>query len=95
MTLIIVTGEIDLSVASVVGLCSVLLGALHQEAGMSIPAATLIASCVGVVVRRLQRPAGRLRRAALPRRHHRHPRAYRGIAVGLLGTDAVTDFPAK
>ena len=39
MTLIIITGEIDLSVASVVGLSSVLVGMLHHDAGLSIPAA--------------------------------------------------------
>ena len=32
MTLVIITGEIDLSVASVVGLSSVLLGVLHHAA---------------------------------------------------------------
>ena len=36
MTMIIVTGEIDLSVASVVGLSSVLVGILHVDAGYSI-----------------------------------------------------------
>ena len=36
MTLVIVTGEIDLSVASVVGLSSVLLGVL-TDAGWSVP----------------------------------------------------------
>ena len=46
MTLIIVTGEIDLSVASVLGLSSVLLGVLHQG-GMSVPAAALVALLVG------------------------------------------------
>ena len=39
MTLIIITGEIDLSVASVVGLTSVLVGILHHDAGLSIPVA--------------------------------------------------------
>ena len=47
MTLIIITGEIDLSVASIVGLSSVLLGVLH-EAGLSIPAAGLLAILAGV-----------------------------------------------
>ena len=37
MTLIIITGEIDLSVASIMGLSSVLLGVFH-DSGMSIPA---------------------------------------------------------
>ena len=49
MTMIIITGEIDLSVASVVGLSSVLVGVLHQDAGMSIPAAALVAILVGAV----------------------------------------------
>ena len=38
MTLVIITGEIDLSVASIMGLSSVLLGVLHEH-GMSVPAA--------------------------------------------------------
>ena len=38
MTLIIITGEIDLSVASIVGLSSVLVGVLHQG-GMPIEVA--------------------------------------------------------
>ena len=41
MTLVIITGEIDLSVASVVGLSSVLLGTLHDH-GMSIPLAAVV-----------------------------------------------------
>ena len=48
MTLIIVTGEIDLSVASVMGLSSVLLGVLHQG-GMSVPAAARRRLLAGVV----------------------------------------------
>ena len=42
MTLIIVTGEIDLSVASVVGLSSVMLGTLVDH-GTSVPVAALAA----------------------------------------------------
>ena len=48
MTLVIITGEIDLSVASVVGLSSVLLGVL-VDAGWSVPAAGLAALLAGVV----------------------------------------------
>ena len=43
MTLIIITGEIDLSVASIMGLSSVLLGVLH-DAGFSVPTAALLAT---------------------------------------------------
>ena len=46
MTLIIITGEIDLSVASIVGLSSVTVGVLHQG-GMPLELAGLIALIVG------------------------------------------------
>ena len=49
MTMIMITGEIDLSVASVVGLSSVLVAQLHVEAGLSIPVAGAIAVLVGAL----------------------------------------------
>jgi rhamnose transport system permease protein len=92
MTLIIITGEIDLSVASIVGLSSVLLGILLQ-AGLPIEVAAIIAIIVGAVggalngflvtVVGLPSLAVTIGTLAL----------YRGLAVGLLGTTAVTDFP--
>lgn len=92
MTLVIITGEIDLSVASVVGLSSVLLGILHQ-AGVPIILAGLIAILAGaiggalngflVTVVGLPSLAVTIGSLAL----------YRGLAVGLLGTHAVTDWP--
>jgi rhamnose transport system permease protein len=93
MTLIIVTGEIDLSVASVVGLSSVLVGVLHHDAGLSIPVAGLVALLVGVVcglfngflVAYVGLPSLAVTIGTLA--------LYRGLAVGLLGTTAVTDFP--
>ncbi len=91
MTLIIITGEIDLSVASVVGLSSVLLGTLH-EAGMPIELAGIVAIAAGAVagaingffitVVGLPSLAVTIGTLAL----------YRGLAVGLLGTKAVTQF---
>jgi rhamnose transport system permease protein len=95
MTLVIVTGEIDLSVASVVGLSSVLVGLLHQDAGMSIPAAGAVAIVVGAVcgafngflVAYVGLPSLAVTIGTLA--------LYRGIAEGLLGTKAVTDFPEK
>jgi len=95
MTLVIVTGEIDLSVASVVGLSSVLVGILHHDAGMSIPLAGLVALVVGAVcgavngflVAYVGLPSLAVTIGTLA--------LYRGIAVGLLGTTAVTDFPKK
>ena len=91
MTLIIITGEIDLSVASVVGLSSVLLGVLHQ-AGLPIEVAGFIAIVAGgiagaingflITVVGLPSLAVTIGTLAL----------YRGLAVGILGTKAVTDF---
>ncbi|MET1133072.1 MAG: ABC transporter permease [Aeromicrobium sp.] len=95
MTLIIITGEIDLSVASTVGLSSVLVGILHQDAGLGIPMAALIAIVVGVLcgafngflVAYVGLPSLAVTIGTLA--------LYRGLAVGLLGTTAVTDFPEK
>lgn len=92
MTLIMVTGEIDLSVGSMVGLSSVVTG-VAVEAGIPFEAAALIALLVGVVggafngflvtVVGLPSLAVTIGTLAL----------FRGLAVGLLGTTAVTDFP--
>ena len=49
MTLVIITGQIDLSVASTMGLSSVLVGILHVQVGLSIPVAGLLAILVGVL----------------------------------------------
>ncbi|EWT00650.1 ATPase [Intrasporangium oryzae NRRL B-24470] len=93
MTLVIITGEIDLSVASVVGLSSVLLGVLHER-GFSIPVAALIALVVGALcgalngylVARVGLPSLAVTIGTLA--------LYRGLAIGILGTKAVTDFPS-
>ena len=95
MALVIITGEIDLSVASVVGLSSVTVGILHQDAGLSIPLAGLIAILVGVaagavngfLVAYVGLPSLAVTIGTLA--------LYRGLAVGLLGTTAKTDFPAS
>lgn len=94
MTLVIITGEIDLSVASVVGLSSVVVGDLHQH-GWTIPAAAVAALVVGVIcgafngflVAYVGLPSLAVTIGTLA--------LYRGIAVGVLGTKAVTDFPAR
>lgn len=92
MTAIIVTGEIDLSVASVVGFSSVLTGVLTQ-AGVPFSLTIVIAIVAGILcgalngflvtVVGLPSLAVTIGTLAL----------YRGLAVGLLGTTAVTDFP--
>lgn len=91
MTLIIVTGEIDLSVASIVGLSSVLLGVLH-DGGLSVPVAALLAlvagaACGGLngfLVAYVGLPSLAVTIGTLA--------LFRGVAVGLLGTKAVTEF---
>jgi rhamnose transport system permease protein len=94
MTAVIVTGEIDLSVASVVGLSSVLVGVLHQG-GMPIPVAAVVALLVGAVcgafngflVAYVGLPSLAVTIGTLA--------LFRGLAVGLLGTKAVTDFTER
>jgi rhamnose transport system permease protein len=92
MTLIIITEEIDLSVASIVGLSSVMTGILTQ-AGWPFALAAVTAVVVGAIagaingflitVVGLPSLAVTIGTLAL----------FRGIAVGLLGTTAITDFP--
>ena len=94
MTLVIVTGEIDLSVASIMGLSSVLLGVL-VEAGWSVPTAAVAALVVGVLCGALNGflvayvglPSLAVTIGTLA--------LFRGLAVGLLGTKAVTEFPDR
>lgn len=92
MALVMITGEIDLSVGSMVGLSSVVTGALVQG-GFPFEAAALVALLVGVIggafngflvtVVGLPSLAVTIGTLAL----------FRGLAVGLLGTTAVTEFP--
>lgn len=92
MTLVIITGQIDLSVASIMGLSSVVTGIFHVQMGLSIPTAALLALGVGalcgvvngalVAYVKLPSLAVTIGSMAL----------FRGIAVGLLGTTALTDF---
>lgn len=94
MTLVIVTGEIDLSVASTMGLSAALVGVLHQ-AGVPIPVAAVVALLAGVVcgafngflVAYVGLPSLAVTIGTLA--------LFRGLAVGLLGTTAVTDFPER
>lgn len=92
MTLVIVTGEIDLSVASTLGLCSAAMGAMW-EAGMSIetiiPLCLLLGAVLGAVngvfvtVFGLPSLAVTIGTLAL----------YRGLAQVVLGERAVAEYP--
>lgn len=91
MAPVMITGDIDLSVGSMVGLSSVMLG-LGTQMGLSVPVAGLIALLVGalgglvngLLVTRIGLPALAVTIGTLA--------LYRGIAVGLLGTTAITQF---
>jgi rhamnose transport system permease protein len=93
MTAIIITGEIDLSVASTVGLTSVAFGMLHVDAGLPIALAALAAVLLGAVlgavngflVAYVGLPSIAVTIGTLA--------LFRGIAAGLLGTESRTDFP--
>ncbi len=92
MTLIIVSGEIDLSVASTLGMSSALLGVLwqHRWPMLAIFAVVLIAGAAagllnGLLITRLGLPSLAVTIGTLA--------LYRGIALILLGSNTVSDFP--
>ena len=70
MTLIIINGEIDLSVASVMGLAACVMAWLFQL-GVPLPLAIVAALVAGARRRALQRLLDRLYRPAVARRHAR------------------------
>src|ERR1022692_1565123 len=92
MTLIIISGEIDLSVASTLGLSSALLGFLwlRHWPMLAIFAVVLVAGALaglvnGLLVTRLGLPSLAVMIGTLA--------LYRGIALILLGSNSVSDFP--
>jgi rhamnose transport system permease protein len=93
MTLIIVTGEIDLSVASTLGMSSALLGYLwlhHWSMWLIIPAVLAAGAAAGalngLLVTRIGLPSLVVTIGTLM--------LYRGIAQGILGPVTVSSFPA-
>jgi rhamnose transport system permease protein len=92
MTFIIVTGNIDISVASMMGLSSVVLATLFR-AGMNIWLASLVGLGVGTfcgflngfIITRVRLPALIITLANFS--------FYRGIAYVILGDEAVSGFP--
>jgi len=92
MTLIIIAGEIDLSVASVLGLTSVVLGLLWQSGHpmwLAIGVALLVglvAGCLnGLLITRLALPSLVVTIGTLA--------LFRGLAYVVLGDQAVSNFP--
>jgi rhamnose transport system permease protein len=94
MTLIVVTGEIDLSVASLLGMSSALLGDLYLH-GWPMPAAiaaVLVTGAAagalnGFLVTKVGLPSLAVTIGTLT--------LYRGIAVVILGPNTISTFPAK
>ena len=96
MTPIIITGGIDLSVGSMMGLSAVVMGALWRDAGLSLPLAIFLTLLVGVV-------GGGLNALMITR--FRFPplivtlgtfSLFRGIAEGLTrGIENYSGFPAE
>jgi len=94
MTMLVVSGEIDLSVASTAGLSGAVMGQLWNQ-GMTIESIIPVCLALGVVcglvngllVTRLGLPSLAVTIGTLA--------AYRGIAQIVLGSDAVTDFPSQ
>jgi rhamnose transport system permease protein len=92
MTLIIVAGEIDLSVASTLGMASALLGLLWSD-GWPMPAILIVVLLVGalagllnaLLITRLGLPSLAVTIGTLT--------LYRGIALILLGPNTVSNFP--
>ncbi|SNT65461.1 rhamnose transport system permease protein [Asanoa hainanensis] len=95
MTLIVITGEIDLSVASTVGLTCSAMGALWQAGVTSLPLLILVSLVLGAVlgavngvfvtVFGLPSLAVTIGTLAL----------YRGLAFVVLGDKAVADYPVS
>jgi len=94
MTPIILTGGIDLSVGSLLGLCAILFGKLWRDAHLPIPGAIVITLCIGAL-------AGGLN-AALITLLRLPPlivtlgtySLFRGLAEAIThGVDTFTNFP--
>jgi rhamnose transport system permease protein len=94
LALVVITAEIDLSVASVLGLSSALLGELWQ-AGWAMEAIIPVCLATGAVcgafnafcVTRLGLPSLAVTIGTLT--------MYRGLALVVLGDQGVTDFPSE
>ncbi|MGY4506310.1 rhamnose transport system permease protein [Bradyrhizobium sp. GM24.11] len=93
MTFIIITGGIDLSVGSIVGLCAILLGYSWKNLGFPLPLAigfSLLAGAVagflnGMVITRVKVPPLIMTIATLA--------LYRGLAEGISQARSVRGYP--
>jgi rhamnose transport system permease protein len=94
MALIIITGEIDLSVASILGLASALVGDLFTH-GWSMPVIIVTVLLVGIIagafngflVTKVGLPSLAVTIGTLT--------LYRGLAIVILGPSTVSNFPTR
>jgi rhamnose transport system permease protein len=94
LTLIVVTGEIDLSVASILGLSGVLMAELFKHGWpiwpamiMAVVLGAFLGAVNGFLVTRVGLPSLAVTIGTLT--------LYRGIAQGILPTDTIGGFPTK
>ncbi len=95
MTLIIITGEIDLSVSSTLGVSAAFCGVLVKEHGVDLPTAMILTLVLGLVlgavngflVAYVGLPSLAVTIGTLA--------LYRGLAEGLIQTNRIAEFPAK
>jgi rhamnose transport system permease protein len=94
LTLIVITGEIDLSVASILGLTGVLMAELFKHGWPIWPAmiaavlfGAILGAFNGFLITRLGLPSLAVTIGTLT--------LYRGIAQGILPTDTIGGFPSK
>ncbi|MEP6670794.1 MAG: ABC transporter permease [Chthoniobacter sp.] len=94
MTPIILTGGIDLSVGSLLGLCAILFGKLWRDAGMSLPLAAVCTLLIGALAGGLNAVLiARLRLPALIVTLGTYS-LFRGFAEAITrGVDTFTNFP--
>ena len=93
MTFVIVTGGIDLSVGSILGLCAIMLGVFWQNLGIPLPMAMVAAVAVGgvaglvngVIITRFKVPPLIATLATLA--------LYRGLAEGISQARSVRGYP--
>jgi rhamnose transport system permease protein len=92
LTLIVITGEIDLSVASILGLCGVVMAELFKHGwemwpamGVAVLLGAVLGAFNGVLVTRIGLPSLAVTIGTLT--------LYRGVAQGILPTDTIGGFP--
>jgi len=93
MTLIIITGEIDLSVSSTLGVCAAACGVMVKDHGVSMPTALVLTLVIGIalgafngfLVAYVGLPSLAVTIGTLA--------LYRGIAEGLIQTHRIAEFP--